>query len=298
MAKVHPTAVLLGDVQLADDVQVGPYCVLDGTLGPVEIGPGCVLVSAAHLSGPLRMGAGNIVYPNVCLGFAPQDVGFDPHHAGPGVVIGQGNRFREGFTLHRAKWDQPTRIGDHNFFMTNTHVGHDAVVCNHCVIASGSLLAGHVLLEDRVTMGGNAYLHQFCRVGKGCMFSGGTGASLDVPPWFTVTAPNVVGSINLVGMRRNGMNNQQIQSVKWIFKTMYRSGITPQQALPTLETRADDPTIAEYLAFIKSSKRGICHGAGRATRGQGGGGMVHHIAGARVVPDAHVPSTASQDDAS
>lgn len=268
MAKVHRTAVVEGDVRLADDVEVGPNCVILGTCGPVEIGAGCVLVASAHINGPLRMGERNIVYPGACLGFAPQDIGFDHNKGGPGVVIGDDNKFREGFTVHRAKTEQPTRVGNANYFMTNAHIGHDAVVENNCILASGALLAGHVHLADRVIMGGNAFVHQFCRIGKGCMFTGGAGTALDLPMWFTITATNVAGSLNLVGMRRNGLSASQIQAVRWVYKTIYRGGSTPQQALPELQTRGEEPIVAEYINFIRTTKRGICHGSGRASRGQ------------------------------
>jgi UDP-N-acetylglucosamine acyltransferase len=266
-AEVHRTAIVEGDVTLAEGVRIGPNCVVLGTCGPVVLGPRTTLVSTVHVNGPIVLGEGNTAYPGASLGFAPQDLGFDPQAPGPGLVIGDRNTFREGVTIHRGKTTEPTRIGHRNFFMVNSHVGHDAVVHDHCIFANGALLAGHVIVEDRVIMAGNAFLHQFCRVGKGVMFSGGIGSSLDVPPWFTVTASNLAGSINLVGMRRNGLSTAQIATVKWIYHTMYRTGGTPQQALPALEARADDPLVAEYIAFIRASKRGICHGAGRSTRG-------------------------------
>lgn len=279
MAKVHRSAVIEGDVRLAEDVTVGPNCVLDGTLGPLVVGAGCVLVAGAFLNGPLTMGERNVVYPGACLGFSPQDLGFDPNRPGAGAVIGSSNIFREGFTLHRGKTTDPTRIGNHNFFMTNSHVGHDSVVDNHCILASGALLGGHVHLADRVILGGSALVHQFCRLGKGCMFSGGVGVSMDVPMWFTVTSINLAGSLNIVGMRRNGLTQHQIHTVRWVYRVLYRSGGTPQQAIPQLQARADDPLVREYLEFIQSSKRGICHGVSRATRGGTGG--VH---GPRTVP--------------
>lgn len=265
--KVHPTAVLEGDVQLDEGVQIGPHCVVLGTCGPVRLGAGTVLVAGAYVNGPIVMGESNTVYPTASLGFGPQDLAFDPQCGGPGVVIGNHNVFREGVTVHRAKLSEPTRIGDRNFLMSGAHVGHDSVIANHCILASGALLAGHVELADRVNISGNGMVHQFCRIGRGAMITGGGGSVLDLPPWFLCTGINIVGSMNVVGMRRNGFTSQQIQVARWVYRMLYRSGCTPQQALPMLETRADDPLVAEYIAFIRSSKRGICHGAGRSTRG-------------------------------
>jgi UDP-N-acetylglucosamine acyltransferase len=111
-------------------------------------------------------------------------------------------------------------------------------------------------------------VHQYCRIGRGAMFTGGAGASLDLPMWFTITATNVAGSLNIVGMRRFGMTAEEVQSVRWVYKTMYRGGSTPQQALPELDARTNDPIVAEYAAFIRGTKRGITHGTGRSSRGQ------------------------------
>jgi UDP-N-acetylglucosamine acyltransferase len=153
--------------------------------------------------------------------------------------------------------------------MTNTHLGHDGVVGNNCIFASGCVLAGHVVIEDRVIIGGCTAIHQFVRLGRGSFVSGAIGLGLDLPPWFMATGNNLAASINLVGLRRSGATAEDVQDVRWCFKTVYRMGGTPQQAIPALEERASRPAVAECLAFIKSTKRGICHGAGRAARGTG-----------------------------
>jgi UDP-N-acetylglucosamine acyltransferase len=259
MAEIHPTAIVNGEVDLAPDVSVGPHCILDGTLGPITIGAGTRLLAQAYLYGPLTIGAGNHVYPFVCLGFAPQSVAFDHEQAGLGVRIGDHNRFREGATIHRAMTqDGPTTIGDHNYFMTNTHAGHDCIVKDHCILASGVLLGGHVFVDERVMIGGNTTVHQFCRVGRGAMLSGSVATTYDIPPFFMLTGINVVGSINVIGMRRQGLPKDQVEDIRWAYKRMYRGRIPASAMLDTLRDRADRPTIAEYIHFIETSRRGIC----------------------------------------
>ncbi len=265
-ASVHPTAILEGDVEVGPGTVIGPGSTVLGTNGPVRIGAGCTLVARAFLNGPLVMGDRNVVYPNACLGFAPQDLGFDHNSGGAGLVIGNGNTFREGVTVHRAKTATPTRIGDSNYWMTNSHLGHDAQVGNNCIIASGVLIGGHVQLADRVMLGGNAAIHQFVRVGRGAMFTGIAGTSLDLPPWFTLTARNVAGSLNMVGLRRSGASLETIHAVRWVYQQLYRMGGSPQQGLARLRARAGDPVVDEYIAFIEQSKRGICHGQPRRVR--------------------------------
>lgn len=266
-ASVHASAVIEGDVTIGPRTRIGPGCVVWGTVGPVRIGAGCTLVANATVNGPISLGDGNVLYPQASLGFAPQDLGFDAGSPGPGCIIGNRNVFREGATVHRGKTAEPTRMGDSNYWMTNSHLGHDGVVGSNCVIGSGAVLGGHVTVGDRVIMGGLAALHQFVRVGRGAFISGLGGASVDVPPWVTVSGINVAVTLNAVGLRRSGAARQDIDVARWAFRTLFRRGVAPTQALPGLEARAGHPFVDEWIAFIRASRRGICHAQPRGNRG-------------------------------
>ncbi len=267
MPEIHSTAILDGEIDLADDVSIGPYCVLRGR---VKIGPGTRLVGHVQLEGPITLGARNRLYPFSALGFAPQHLDWDPDRPGAGLVIGDENQIRESVTISRAASDDaPTRVGDRNYWMANSHAGHDCVVGDACVIANGVLLAGSVSLGDGVVIGGNTAIHQHCRVGRGALLSGTMGLNKDLAPFFTLTGGNIAGSINVLGMRRSGMPRDQIDDVKWVYKTLYRRGHSLGRAREELETRADRPIVAEYLAFVNGSKRGLCPARGEAVRGTG-----------------------------
>jgi UDP-N-acetylglucosamine acyltransferase len=176
MPTVHPTSLLDGAVELGEDVTIGPSCVLTG---PIRIGRGTRLIGHAYLQGPLELGADNVVYPFVCLGFAPQHLRFDPRTPGQGLTVGDGNTFREHVTIHRAFAEEhPTTIGNRNYFMGGTHAGHDCRVGDECVLVNGALLGGHVTLQDAVTVGGGTVVHQFVRIGRGAMLSGSMGLTL------------------------------------------------------------------------------------------------------------------------
>jgi UDP-N-acetylglucosamine acyltransferase len=271
LPQIHLSATITGEARLADDVTIGPNCTLDGTLGAITIGSGTRLIAAAHLCGPLTLGDGNTLYPCAALGFAPQDLKWDANVAGAGLVIGSGNTFREGATIHRAtSHETPTRVGDHCYWMAGSHAGHDCHIGSKCVFANGTLLAGHVQVDDRVITGGGLVVHQHCRIGQGAMLSGGVGMSLDVPPRFMLTGNNIVGSVNLIGLRRSGMSSEQIETIKWVYRTLYRQGLLPKAALEILRERGDDPLVSEYITFIEMSKRGICPARGKAIRGAGG----------------------------
>ena len=255
MATIHPSAVLEGDIDLADDVVVGPHCVLQG---PIRIGAGTRLIASVHLHGRLVMGESNTVWPGTCLGFAAQDLAFAHEPEDPGLVIGDDNRIREMVTIHRATGETPTTVGDGNYLMAQIHVGHDCRIADRCVIASLAVLAGHVWLDDDVVFGGGASIHQFCRVGAGALVGGGMGTGLDVPPWFMLTGTNTCGHVNLVGMRRHGKPPDFIEEVRWVYGTLYRSGVPITKALDQLRQRAESPLVASYVDFIESSRRGIC----------------------------------------
>ncbi len=261
MPKVHGTAILEGEIELADDVEIGPGCILSG---PIRVGAGTRMMARATLQGPLVLGEANLVWPGACLGMAPQSARFDPFHPGPGVVIGSRNVFRENVTIHRATHaTEPTRIGDRNYFMVGSHAGHDVVVGNGCTFANGSLLGGHAVVEDGAITGGNSAVHQFVRVGSGSMISGATAISLDLMPHFMVTANNFAGSLNLVGLRRKGATLAEIEAVRWVYKTICRDGLGIRMAVERLRERASDPTVARYLDFIAKSKRGLVTRHGR-----------------------------------
>lgn len=247
---------------------IGPHCVLDAAIGPITVGRGCRLIASVHLCGPLTLGERNMLYPCVAVGLSPQDLKWDAATPGAGVVIGSGNTFREGVTIHRAtSHETPTTIGDSNYWMANSHAGHDCRIASNCIFANGTLLAGHVQVGDRVITGGNVTVHQFCRIGSGAMLSGTMGMSMDLPPRFMLTGGNIAGSLNLVGMRRCGMTREQIDTVRWVHRTLYRTGISPKAGLEDLRERQSDSLVREYIDFIESSKRGICHYTPKAIRG-------------------------------
>jgi len=232
--------------------------------GPVAIGSGCRLIGNVHLTGNVRLGRDNTLYPFVCIGFPPQHrtVG----GSDGGVAIGDRNIFRESVTIHGPSQDEhPTTVGSDNYLMTNSHLGHDGVLGNRCTLASGALLGGHVVLEDDVFIGGNAAIHQFCRMGRMSFLGGVSSVTKDVPPFAMANGQhNDVTGVNLVGLRRSGMERPAIDAVKRAFRTLYLSGHTIPTALKRIEQMAAEggpgaTCLAEIAEFIHQSKRGLCH---------------------------------------
>lgn len=273
-ARVHPTAEVSPGCELGEGVEVGPHCFLRGR---VTLGPGVRLLGNNYIQaegGPVVIGARTVVYPFACIGFEPQDYKFAPGSPTAGVVVGEDCLIREHATIHAASNEHtPTRIGNKVFMMVNTHVAHDGCVGNNVVMVNGAGLAGHGVIEDNVTLGGNAVIHQFCRLGRLVMMSGDCAVSLDVPPFCMVNERNRIGGLNTVGLRRSGMPREHITELRRAFRDLLRNPLPRSEVIAGLEARGRNcPPIAEMARFISESKRGICPGMGKPPRGSAKGG--------------------------
>jgi UDP-N-acetylglucosamine acyltransferase len=263
MPRIHPSAVVSADAVLAPDVTVGPFAVLDG---PVELGPGCVVGPHAVLLGHVAAGANNEFGPGCVIGGTPQHLGYKGEPTR--VRIGSGNQFREGVTVHRAMpATGETVVGDNNLFMVNSHVAHDCRVGDHCMFANGAVIAGHVEVGDRALLSGNTAVHQFCRVGKLALLSGTTSVSQDLPPfWVAQGLVNQVHGVNVVGMKRAGYAAADVQAVRQAFRVIHLQGLTVSAALDRVASElGHSAAVRELVAFVRSSKRGICSGLERAS---------------------------------
>ncbi len=252
---IHPTALIAPEAELADDVQVGAYSIIEGA---VKIGAGTVIESHACLSGPMTMGRDNFVGHGAVLGKGPQ------HKAYRGeattLTIGDGNVFREHATVHRGTTGGggETRIGDANLMMIGSHVGHDARLGDGCTLTNGALVAGHAELQDGSILSGHAAIQQRVRVGRLAMLGGLGSATKDIPPFVICQGYNCVSGLNLIGLRRAGMTSQAIASLRQAFRILYKEGRTQTGALEVIAADLGEiPEVAEFVGFIRSSMLGI-----------------------------------------
>jgi UDP-N-acetylglucosamine acyltransferase len=255
--RIHPTAIISTEAELADDVTVGPYTVIDG---PVRLGPGCVIGPHVHLVGPLTMGPNNRVSTGAVLGERPQHLRYNDEPTR--LEVGEGNVFREHVTVHRGTTfgDGVTVIGSFNYLMAHAHVAHDCRVGDHGLLANAVLLGGHCVLGDRVFMGGNSAVHQFSRVGRLALVSGLTAVSRDVPPFVMMYGRDIATGVNVIGMRRAGLNTLQIGGVRKAFRILYHENLPIAQAAAKIEAEFGHiDTVAEFVAFLRApNSRGIC----------------------------------------
>lgn len=274
MPRIHPTACVDRDATLADDVEVGPYAVVEGRVG---IGPGCVLREHAVIRRFTTLGRENVVDSFAVLGGLPQDLKFDPATESY-LRIGNGNVFREGVTISRATAaGGATIVGSRTYWMTCAHAGHDAVVEDECILVNGAALAGHSRVGRRAIISAHVGVHQFCRVGEGVMAQGNAAISMHVPPFTIVSQVGRVVSLNVVGLRRwPGLTQRDRAEVKQAFSLVYRESLPLREALARMDGRTDwGSAAASFREFVRDvvtaappHDRGLCPLRRRA-RGEG-----------------------------
>jgi len=252
---IHPSAVIAAGAVVPASCTVGPFC----TIGPeVVLGEGCTLVSHVVLEGRTRIGARNIFYPFSSVGVPPQDLKYrgEPTE----TVIGDDNTIRESVTISRGTvgGGGVTSLGSNCLLMTCAHIGHDSHVGNHCILANAATLAGHVIIEDYVTLGAFCPVHQGCIVGKYAFVGGGTIVTQDVLPFSKTSSrrENKAFGINSIGLERRGFSPERIKSLQKAFRLLLVSKLNTTQALEKLrELEGED--VASVVAFIERSHRGV-----------------------------------------
>lgn len=255
---IHSTAVIDPRAEIDREAEIGPYVVIDGA---VKIGSGTRVLSHAYISGWTEIGAGNEIHTGAVLGDAPQDLAYKGEKSF--LRIGSHNVIREYVQVHRGTGaGTETVIGNHNFLMASTHVGHNCKLGDHIVLVNGALLAGHVHVEDRAIISGNCVVHQFVRVGELSLMRGLSGTSRDVPPYAIVDWQHRVRGVNAVGLKRAGFDENRIRAIRQAFQVLFRKGRNLSLAIAELESKGEvSPDVAALLAFIRASKRGVCFGA-------------------------------------
>jgi UDP-N-acetylglucosamine acyltransferase len=266
MPKIHPTAILTGEIDLADDVEIGPYCVLSGE---ITLGEGVRLLQHVNLQGPLTIGSGTVIYPGAALGFEPQDYKFAPGAQTAGVTIGSECIIREHVSVHAStNLDTPTRIGNKVFMMVSSHAGHDSVVDDGVILVNGTLLAGHTHVKEKAILSGGVMVHQFCRIGRMVMCSGGTVVLGDILPFCMAAGRNQIVGLNLVGLRRSGMPKDEIDELKELYRTVIRKNPPRQELIEILAQRgAQSPAVMEMHDFLVGTKRPLASTVRRAHQG-------------------------------
>lgn len=255
LAYVHPQA------KVAKNVVIEPFVNIEKN---VEIGEGTWIGSNVTIMEGARIGKNCKIFPGAVISAIPQDLKYAGEETT--VIIGNNTVIREFVTINRGtKANYKTIIGNNCLLMAYVHIAHDCTIGDNVILANAATLAGHIDVEDWAIVGGLAAVHQFVRIGKHAMISGGALCRKDVPP-FTKAArePLSYVGVNSIGLRRRQYTNDQINEIQDIYRLIYLKGYNVSQAVSIIE--ADIPATKErdeILAFISASKRGIMRGYSR-----------------------------------
>ncbi len=259
MPTIHPTAVVHDRAELADDVVVGPFCIVGEH---VKIGSGTELRSHVVVEGHTTIGERNQIYQFTSIGQEPQDKKYKGEESY--VQIGNENIIRESVTIQIGTeggglW---TKIGDRNLFMTCSHVGHDSIIGDGCILANCVPLAGHVILEDFVILGGLSAVHQFVRIGSHSMAAAGSMVTMDVPPYCYAHGNHArLRGINSIGLTRRGFDQAQVREVRRCYQMVFRKGMRFEDAVARARAHFGDTppdAVVPFLAFLEGeSQRGV-----------------------------------------
>ena len=252
--KIHPTAVVSPRAVVHSRVEIGPFAVVEQD---AIVGQGCKLAGRSTVKSNTVLGRDVVVGEGAVLGGMPQHL-TPPEYPGR-VIIGERTVIRENVTVHRAMNSEgETRIGADCLLMVGSHVAHDCRVGNRVILTNNVLLGGHVTVGDRAVLGGSVGVHQHCRIGRLAMIGAFARVVQDVPPFvLTDGEGGMIVGLNKIGLRRSGMNREEIEELKRAYRLIYRQGYTFDDMVAALEqTYASGPP-AEFAAFFKSSKRGF-----------------------------------------
>jgi len=252
-ARVHPGA------QIGAGVIIGEFAIVEDD---VVIGAGSRLEPYVYIKRWTTLGEGNQISAGTVLGTDPLDKGFAGGRSF--LKIGNGNIIREHYTISRGTApESETVIGDENYIMTSGHIAHNCRIGDRTVIASCVLIAGYTEVESEAFLSGGVVVHQYSKIGRLAMVGGNTRVNSDLPPYFLYVDFNVAAKgLNTLGLRRAGFTPGEIQALKTAYKILYKSRLKLEEALARIEAEVPTEHTRHLVAFIRSSKRGICRESG------------------------------------
>jgi len=252
---IHPTAIVHPTAVIGENVEIGPFSIVEEN---VKVGNGCKIGSHVRIGSRTTLGENNHIYHGAIVGSLPLDLTYKGQETR--LTIGDNNIIREYATISKgtAKGGGMTQVGDNNFIMHYVHIGHDAVIGSHITLTNNTQIAGHVEIEDHVTVGAVSGVHQFCKIGRFSMIGAGSGVFQDIVPYSLASGPRAgLYGINLVGLKRNGLTSDDIKTIKRIHSLLFREKRTLAQAIDAIHGLPQTVFREHTLAFLTKSERGI-----------------------------------------
>ncbi len=207
---VHATAQVADDVQLADEVSIGPYAVIESGVsvgkGSVigahcfvgessKIGENCHLYNNVTLYHGSKIGNKVIVHTGTVLGADGFGFAFDGEksikiHQLGAVSVGNDVEIGAGTTIDRGAIDDTviedgvkidnqvqighnTRIGEHSVICGCTAIAGSANIGKYCVLGGASGMVGHISIADGVQVSAMSLVNR--SITEPGTYSSGTG---------------------------------------------------------------------------------------------------------------------------
>ena len=261
---ISKLAVVERGAEIANDVEIGPFCVIGSK---AKIGRGTKLMNNVSVLGDVSIGEYNLISPNAVLGGHPQDTSYRGTETK--VVIGDRNIIRECVTVNRAseKEDGFTRVGSDCYFMGNVHIAHDCRVGDKVIIGHGSMLGGHVHVDHHATLSGSVAVTHYGAIGSYTFVGGASRVLQDIAPYMLADGnPARPRCINIVALKRNDFEQHVIDAIDEAYRLLYRARVGLDNAREIMKSKGlllpDIEHLFEKLSVSQSGR----HGRGREKR--------------------------------
>lgn len=257
-SKIHSAAIVEDGAIIGKNVTIGAFCHIGAD---VQIGDDALLHSHVVIMGHTKIGARAKIFPFASIGHEPQDLKYAGEIST--LEIGTDCVIREGVTMNPGTAGDSSRtvVGDNCVFLASSHVAHDCVVGNGTIFSNNVMMAGHCKIGSNVIIGGGAGVHQFCRIGNNAFIGGLAAVENDVIPYGIALGNRAyLGGLNLIGMKRAGIERKSIHNARNAFKTLFSSDVPVQEAVGELDNEiSNDPIVKQISEFIRQSgNRSLC----------------------------------------
>ena len=250
---IHKTAIIHSKALIGNNVKIGPYSVV----GPnVQIGDETIIHTHVNITGNTKIGKKNEIYPFCSIGTPPQDLKYKGEKNS--LIIGDNNKFREYVNINPGteQGGSITKVGNHNLFMVYCHVAHDCMIDDNIVLANNVQVGGHVSINKNAIVGGSCAIHQFSRIGEFAMIGGMTGVLSDVIPYgLSLGNRNFLTGLNLIGLRRSGISNQDIKIIQSAYDIIFRNETFRQNIENLSQELKENKYVNNIVKFINSDKK-------------------------------------------
>jgi UDP-N-acetylglucosamine acyltransferase len=254
---IHPTAIVEPGAELADGVEIGPFCTVSAR---ARLAENVRLVSHVSIAGSTWIGARSAVYPFAALGHPPQDTKFKGEDTR--LIIGTDNLIRESAVLHigTVQGRGQTVVGNKCMIMNGAHIGHDGIIGNGVIFSTHAVSGGQAVIEDSVIIGGNAAIHQLGRVGMGAFIGGCAPVVGDVIPYGMVDNSGALHGLNIVGLKRRGATRETIHLLRNVYHELFHgAGYFEDRLAQVTAEHSGVPEVKRIVDFIAAGeKRPLC----------------------------------------